>query len=178
MTADGVWTYTLDDTDPDGAGAQRRRHADDTFNVVTLDGTSQIVTVTIAAQNDAATITGDATGDVTEAGGVANGTLGTPTATGDLLSTDVDNTERRLAGGGGRRADRQRLRHLRADGGRGVDLHARQHQHRGAGAQRARYRCTDTFTVLTEDGTAQVVITVINRARTTRPPSPATSPAT
>ena len=28
---------------------------------------------------------------MTEAGGVANGTAGTPTATGDLLATDVDN---------------------------------------------------------------------------------------
>ena len=36
-------------------------------------------------------ISGDATGAVIEAGGVANGTPGTPTATGDLNSTDVDN---------------------------------------------------------------------------------------
>ena len=36
-------------------------------------------------------ITGAATGAVTEAGGVANGTPGIPTATGDLNSTDVDN---------------------------------------------------------------------------------------
>src|SRR6476646_4044690 len=31
------------------------------------------------------------TGTVVEAGGVANGTPGTPTATGDLLASDVDN---------------------------------------------------------------------------------------
>src|SRR5439155_7600002 len=37
-------------------------------------------------------ITGTSTGSVVEAGGVTNGTPGTPTATGDLLSTDVDNT--------------------------------------------------------------------------------------
>ena len=30
---------------------------------------------------------------MTEAGGVANGTPGTPTATGDLNSTDVDNAD-------------------------------------------------------------------------------------
>ena len=36
-------------------------------------------------------ITGDTTGDVTEAGGVNNGTPGTPTATGDLDAADVDN---------------------------------------------------------------------------------------
>ena len=36
-------------------------------------------------------ISGTAPGNVTEAGGVANGTPGIPTATGDLNSTDVDN---------------------------------------------------------------------------------------
>ena len=51
----------------------------DTFTALTVDGTAQMVTITIHAQNDAAAITGDAAGDVTEAGGVANGTPGTPT---------------------------------------------------------------------------------------------------
>ena len=37
-------------------------------------------------------ITGTSTGAVIEAGGVANAVPGTPTATGDLLATDVDNT--------------------------------------------------------------------------------------
>ena len=36
-------------------------------------------------------ISGDVIGTVIEAGGVDNGTPGTPTATGDLNSTDVDN---------------------------------------------------------------------------------------
>ena len=34
---------------------------------------------------------GDTTGSVTEAGGVNNGTTGTPTATGTLTDTDIDN---------------------------------------------------------------------------------------
>ena len=63
----------------------------DTFTATTVDGTAQLVTITINGANDAAVITGDATGTVTEAGGVANGTPGIPTATGDLNSTDVDN---------------------------------------------------------------------------------------
>ena len=49
------------------------------------------MTITINGANDAAVITGAATGSVIEAGGVNNGTPGTPTATGDLNSTDVDN---------------------------------------------------------------------------------------
>ena len=63
----------------------------DSFTVLSADGTAQVVTVTINGTNDAAVITGTSSGDVTEAGGVANGTAGTPTATGDLLATDVDN---------------------------------------------------------------------------------------
>ena len=63
----------------------------DTFTAITVDGTAQLVTITINGANDAAVITGPVTGTVVEAGGVNNGTPGTPTATGDLNSTDVDN---------------------------------------------------------------------------------------
>ena len=42
--------------------------------MATVDGTAQLVTITINGTNDAAVITGDATGTVVEAGGVANGT--------------------------------------------------------------------------------------------------------
>ena len=49
------------------------------------------MTITINGANDAAVISGVASGPVTEAGGVNNGTPGTPTATGNLNSIDVDN---------------------------------------------------------------------------------------
>ena len=58
---------------------------------VSADGTAQVVTVSIDGANDAAVITGSSTGTLVEAGGVANALPGTPTATGDLLATDVDN---------------------------------------------------------------------------------------
>ncbi len=93
VTADGQWTYTLDDTDPTVQALNGVATLTDTFNVVTEDGTAQIVTVTIHAQNDDATITGVSDGDVTEAGGIANGTPGVQTDTGDLDSDDVDNTD-------------------------------------------------------------------------------------
>src|SRR5204862_6931674 len=54
--------------------------------------TSQTVTATIHGANDAAVIAGTSTGSVIEAGGVNNGTLGTPTASGTLTASDVDNT--------------------------------------------------------------------------------------
>ncbi len=63
----------------------------DSFTALTADGTEQVVTITIDGANDAAVISGDISGTVTEAGGVNNGTPGIPTATGDLNSTDVDN---------------------------------------------------------------------------------------
>jgi VCBS repeat-containing protein len=49
-------------------------------------------TINLTAVNDAAIITGTVTGDVTEAGGIDNGTAGTPTATADLGAADPDNT--------------------------------------------------------------------------------------
>ena len=63
----------------------------DTFTVTTIDGTQQLVTITINGANDAAVITGPVTGTVLEAGEVNNSNPGTPTATGDLNSFDIDN---------------------------------------------------------------------------------------
>ena len=53
MTADGVWTYTLDD---DNCAVQALDDGDtltDTFTVTTVDGTAQVVTITIHGSNDA-----------------------------------------------------------------------------------------------------------------------------
>ena len=56
------------------------------------------MTITISGANDAAVITGTVTGAVVEAGGVANGTPGTPTATGDLTGHRCRQPERRAGG--------------------------------------------------------------------------------
>ena len=92
LTAAGVWTYTLDNSNATVQALNVGDTLTDTFTATTVDGTAQLVTITINGANDAAVITGTATGTVVEAGGVANGTPGTPTATGNLDSTDVDNT--------------------------------------------------------------------------------------
>ena len=91
LTAAGVWTYTLDNSNPAVQALNVGQTLTDTFTATTVDGTAQLVTITINGANDAAVISGVANGSVIEAGGVANGTPGTPTATGDLNSTDVDN---------------------------------------------------------------------------------------
>src|SRR5205085_1622074 len=91
MTAAGVWTYTLDDAN---AAVQALNAGDtliDSFTVATIDGTAQVVTITIHGASDAAIVSGTTTGSVAEAGGVANATYGTPAATGTLVAVDVDN---------------------------------------------------------------------------------------
>jgi len=91
MTAAGLWTYTLDNANGAVQALNAGETLTDTFTVTTLDGTAQLVTITIHGTNDAANISGTSTGSVTEAGGVANATPGTPAATGTLVAVDVDN---------------------------------------------------------------------------------------
>ncbi|AZO24312.1 hypothetical protein EJ070_28895 [Mesorhizobium sp. M1E.F.Ca.ET.045.02.1.1] len=91
INAAGEWSYVLNEDD---AAVQALNVGDpaltDTITVQTSDGTQQNIVISINGANDAAVITGDATGSVTEASGVANGTAGTSPATGDLDATDVD----------------------------------------------------------------------------------------
>ena len=87
-----MWSYTLDNTNGAVEALNVGDALTDTFTVKTDDGTPQLVTVTVNGTNDAAVISGTSSGTVVEAGGVANGTPGTPTATGTLTDTDVDNT--------------------------------------------------------------------------------------
>ena len=91
LTAAGVWIYILDNSNPAVQALNVGDTLTDTFTATTVDGTPQVVTITIHGTNDAAVISGDFTGTVLEAGGVANGTPGIPTATGDLDAADVDN---------------------------------------------------------------------------------------
>ena len=90
LTPDGVWTYTLDDSNPAVQALNDGQTLTDDFLVTTIGGTPQLVTITIHGTNDAATISGTTGGSVTEAGGFANGMAGIPAATGDLNAADVD----------------------------------------------------------------------------------------
>ncbi|OAF18069.1 VCBS domain-containing protein [Bradyrhizobium neotropicale] len=88
MTATGVWTYTLDNNNSTVQALNVCDTLTDRFTVTTIDGTPQVVTITIHGTNDAAVIFGDTTGSVLEAGGIS---CGKPVATGTLGDTDVDN---------------------------------------------------------------------------------------
>ena len=139
MTAGGTWTYTLNDNNATVQALNSGGTLSDSFTVTTADGTAQLVTVTIHGANDAAVISGTSSGSVTEAGGVANGTPGTPTASATLTDTDVDNPANTFTAVAAGAATDQRLRHLPDDGGRDLDLHAQRQQRDGAGAQQRRH---------------------------------------
>ena len=66
LGADGVWTYELDNQDPDTNALAIRQEATDSFDVVTIDGTVSQVTVTVTGADDATVIGGDTIGAVTE----------------------------------------------------------------------------------------------------------------
>ena len=88
MTVFGVWSYTLDNSNAAVQALSAGQTLTDTFTVTTVDGTSQLVTITINGANDAPVAVADSNaGDpVTEDGVVA----GDPTAAGNVLTNDTD----------------------------------------------------------------------------------------
>ncbi len=96
IDADGSWKYYLDNSHPDvqalpSAYLPDAEFLTDTIEVESTDGTGhQTITVTIYGKNDAATISGDVAGDVTEDVGSAQ------TVTGTLDIVDPDNGEELL----------------------------------------------------------------------------------
>ena len=85
INANGAWSYATDTAHNEFKAGQTYT---DSITVSAADGTTTTITVKILGTNDAADITGTDTGTVLEATSAA---AGTPTATGNLDSTDVDN---------------------------------------------------------------------------------------
>ena len=167
LTADGHWTYTLD---KGNAAVQALNDGDtltDTFTVLTADGTAQLVTVTINGQNDAATITGDAAGAVSAAGN--------QTDTGDLNAADPDNAADtwQAVAAGAATAHGYGTYALTANG---VWTYTLDGNNAAVQALHAGDTLTDTFTVLTADGTAQLVTVTINGANDAPPIDPNDAP--
>ena len=161
-----MWTYTLDNSNAAVQALNTGQTLTDTFTVTTVDGTPKVVSITINGTNDTAVVAGTATGTVTEAGGVANGTSGTPIATGDLNSTDVDNpndawtavsTAIASTGGYGKYT-------LTAAG---VWTYTLDNNNATVQALNVGQTLTDTFTVKTIDNTTQLVTITINGANDT-----------
>jgi VCBS repeat-containing protein len=160
MTTDGVWTYTLDNTNCKVQALNVCDKLTDCFTVTTIDGTPQVVTITINGANDAAVVCGTATGSVTEAGAC---TYGTPIATGTLTDTDVDNTPNTFTAVCAPKASEAGYGTftMTADG---VWTFKLDNANCEVQALNDCDTLTDCFKVTTIDGTAQVVTITINGA--------------
>jgi VCBS repeat-containing protein len=160
MTTDGVWTYTLDNTNCTVQALNVCDKLTDCFTVTTIDGTPQVVTITINGANDAAIICGATTGSVTEAGAC---TYGTPVATGTLTDTDVDNTPNTFTAVCAPKASEAGYGTftMTADG---VWTYKLDNANCEVQALNDCDTLTDCFKVTTIDGTAQVVTITINGA--------------
>ncbi|UFZ08664.1 VCBS domain-containing protein [Bradyrhizobium ontarionense] len=166
MTSGGVWTYALDNSNPAVQALNAGAVLTDTFTVTTIDGTAQVVTVTINGANDTAVVSGTISGSVIEAGGINNGTPGTPTATGTLTDTDVDNPANIFAAVGTATASAGGYGTYTMTSG-GVWTYVLDNSNPTVQALDVGATLTDTFTVTTIDGTAQVVTITINGAHDT-----------
>ena len=160
MTADGHWTYTLDDSNPAVQALKACNTLTDTFTVTTIGGTPEVVTITIQGSDDPAIVSGDTHGSVVEAGGAHNATHGVPIATGLLTDTDVDDPSNTFMAV---------TRPQTSDHGYGsftmtVDGHWTYTLDNGNCAVQALnvgQTLTDSFVVKTVDGTAQAVTITI-----------------
>ena len=156
LGADGVWTYTLDDTNAAVQALNAGATLFDAFTALTADGTGREVAITIHGRNDAAIITGDAIGAVAEAG---NGP-GTPTDSGDLDAADVDNAvDAWQAVAAGATVNGYGTYALTAAG---VWTYTLDNDNAAVQALQGGEKLTDSFTALTADGTARVVTVTID----------------
>ena len=158
MTANGVWAYTVDQSNHTVQALNVGDKLTDSFTVTTVDGTPQVITVTINGANDAAVISGATTGSVTEDSGRK---CEDPTATGTLTAADVDNTSNLFTavkcptasdGGYGTFT-------MTADG---VWTYKLDNDNCAVQALNDGDTLTDTFTVTSIDGTEQVVTITIH----------------
>jgi VCBS repeat-containing protein len=161
MTAAGVWIYTLNNANPAVQVLNVGDTLTDTFTARTVDGTPQVVTITIHGANDAAIISGTTSGSVAEAGGVANALPGTPVASGTLTDTDVDNPANTFTAVSSPTASDRGYGTFTMTAA-GVWTYTLNNANPAVQVLNVGDTLTDTFTVMTVDGTRQVVTITIN----------------
>jgi VCBS repeat-containing protein len=152
-----VWTYTLDNANCAVQALNACDTLTDTFKVTTVDGTAQVVTIAIHGTNDAAIISGTTAGSVIEAGC----TPGTPSATGTLTDTDVDNVHNTFTAVCPPTASDAGYGTFTMTAA-GVWTYTLDNANCAVQALNACDTLTDTFKVTTVDGTAQVVTIAIH----------------
>ncbi|MET4799716.1 VCBS repeat-containing protein [Bradyrhizobium sp. LB11.1] len=160
VAQNGAWTYVASSAHDEFVAGQTYT---DVFSVVSSDGTASSVTVSILGSSDAASISGTTIGSVTEAGGFNNAVPGTPSVSGTLTDTDVDNpantftavaTQTVSLGGFGTYTVTSA----------GAWTYTLDNSNAAVQALNPGGTLTDTFTVTTVDGTPQVVTITINGA--------------
>ncbi|MCF2872882.1 VCBS domain-containing protein, partial [Octadecabacter sp. G9-8] len=151
IDAEGAWTYTADNalTDIQSLGAGET--LTDSFTVTTADGTEETVTVTIIGTNDAAVIAGQMTGAVTEDDAT------TLTATGALSVTDADAGEASFVAQSGTVGSYGSF-DIDAEGTWTYTADNAQEAIQNIGGGQT---VTDSFTVLSADGTEETVTVTI-----------------
>jgi VCBS repeat-containing protein len=155
----------IDNTDTPSASTVLTLSVNDNGNTGSggaLSG-SDTATINITAVNDPAAISGTTSGSVTEAGGVNNGTAGTPAATGTLTDTDVDNSANTFNAVAAGAATSNGYGTYQMTVG-GVWTYTLDNANSSVQALNQSQTLTDSFTVSTVDGTQQVVTIAIHGA--------------
>ncbi|MFQ2233736.1 VCBS domain-containing protein, partial [Aeromonas hydrophila] len=97
ITADGTWTYNVDNSKVQYLGKDEKKV--ETFTVQSVDGTPHLVTITITGVNDGAVVAGDDLGAVTEDLNVS--TAGLLSDSGVLTISDADQGQAKFVAGNG-----------------------------------------------------------------------------
>jgi VCBS repeat-containing protein len=160
MTADGHWTYALDNRNCAVQALNVGQTLTDTFVVKTVDGTAQTVTITIEGSNDAAVICGDTHGCVVEPSKPCDPP---PSASGTLTDRDVDNPDNTFAAVTCPQASDHGYGSFTMTAC-GTWTYTLDDRNPAVEALKACDTLTDTFTVTTIDGTAQTVTVTIQGA--------------
>ena len=152
VLADGNWSYTLDNGSAAvqalGAGAT----ATDTVTVTSADGSdTEVITVTITGVNDTASISGDSSGSVTE-----DGTL---IASGLVTVADADNGEDavQVVAAGAPTLNTYGTYEVQANG---TWIYTLDNAHAAVQGLGAGQTLTDSFTVVSADGTGSQAVTI------------------
>jgi VCBS repeat-containing protein/ELWxxDGT repeat protein len=156
FNSDGTYTFDASSYDSLAAGQTQVLSIDFTATDGIATSTPENLALTLTGTNDAAIITGTSTGSVLESG---TSTSGTPTATGDLNATDVDNTSDIWTAVATATATGYGTYTLITDG---IWNYTLNNTNSTVQALNTGDTLTDTFAVQTIDGTTQTVSITIN----------------
>jgi VCBS repeat-containing protein len=160
MTADGLWTYTLDNANCAVQALNVGQTLTDTFVVKTVDGTAQTVAITIEGSNDAAVVSGETRGCVVEPSKSCDPP---PSASGTLTDRDVDNPDNTFAAVTCAQASDHGYGSFTMTAS-GTWTYVLDEGNPAVKSLNACDTLTDTFTVATIDGTVQTVTVTIQGA--------------